>query len=250
MLPTKKYEVKVVARPDPNNATAQPPQTNAKVLVNSKIRSLQHQKTTPLPLENAPVHASTPCPEAGQMSGSLFKLRIDWPIPPTSNTMTATNPKLPIKIEPQEPDQPTPSTIVPKPEQCRWGPNCPICKNAQEDWNGEHQSQFQQTNKNTQTQDTQQKNSFQTQNMRLIQAQNPQCTQDYQIPQNPQPTQTQSFNVPDRYVEQICLRKELEEKMERLNEKLGLHYFSDSELDSVSDKGENYQYEHRYDMLI
>ena len=67
------------------------------------------------------------------MSGNLFELRKDWPIPPTTNTVTATNPKPPIKIEPQEPDQPTPSATAPKPEQCGWGPNCPICKNAEED---------------------------------------------------------------------------------------------------------------------
>ena len=42
------------------------------------------------------------------MSGNLFELRKDCPISPTNNTMTATNPKLPIKIEPQEPAQQTP----------------------------------------------------------------------------------------------------------------------------------------------
>ena len=69
-------------------------------------------------------------------------------------------------------------------------------------------------------------------------------------PQNPQPTQTQSFNVLDRYAEQIHLRREWEEKMERLNEKYGLNSFSDSELGSESDEGENYQYEHKYKTLI
>ena len=44
-------------------------------------------------------------------------------------------------------------------------------------------------------------------------------------PQDPQPTQTQSFNVPEKYVEQICLRRELEKKMERLNEKYNLDCF-------------------------
>ena len=38
--------------------------------------------------------------------------------------------------------------------------------------------------------------------------------------------------------------------MELLNEKYGLDCFSDSELDSASDEGENYQYEHKYEMLI
>ena len=38
--------------------------------------------------------------------------------------------------------------------------------------------------------------------------------------------------------------------MEKLNEKYGLDYFSDSELDSESDEGENYRYEHKYKTLI
>ena len=59
-------------------------------------------------------------------------------------------------------------------------------------------------------------------------------TQDYQVPQNSQCTQTQSFDVPDRYADQIHLRREWEEKMEKLNEKYRLDYFSYSELDSES----------------
>ena len=35
------------------------------------------------------------------------ELRKDWLIPPTNNTITATNSKLPINIEPQEQEQPT-----------------------------------------------------------------------------------------------------------------------------------------------
>ena len=105
-------------------------------------------------------------------------------------------------------------------------------------------------NTDTQTQDAQQKDSFQTQKMRQIQAQNPEHTQDYQVPENPQLTQTQSFDVPDRYAEQIHLRREWVEKKERLNEKFGLDYFSNSELDSESDEGRNYRYEHRCKTLI
>ena len=162
LIPTKKYKVKVVARPDPNNVTVQPPQTHAKAPVNSEGQK-SSSENNPLPLENAPVCASIPWPKVGKMSGNIFELRKDWPIPPTNNTITATNPKLSIKIEPQEQDQPTPNaTAPPKPEQCGWGPNCPICKNAEEDWDGEHQKQLQQTNTKTQAQDTQQKNSFQT----------------------------------------------------------------------------------------
>ena len=38
--------------------------------------------------------------------------------------------------------------------------------------------------------------------------------------------------------------------MDKLNEKYGLDYFSDSELDSESDEGESYRYDHKYEMLI
>ena len=108
------------------------------------------------------------------------------------------------------------------------------------------------TPKNTQTQDAQQqKNSLQIQCMTTSGA-GPHCpqTQDYQVPQNFQCTQTQPFDIPHRYVEQICLRREWEKMMEKLNEKYGLDYFSDSDLDSKSYEGENYKYEHKYETLI
>ena len=38
--------------------------------------------------------------------------------------------------------------------------------------------------------------------------------------------------------------------MERFNNKYGLNYFSDSELDSKVDEGEEYRYEHKYETLI
>ena len=66
---------------------------------------------------------------------------------PTNNTVTTMNPKPPVKIKPEEPDQPNPNSPTPKPEQCRWEANCPICKNAEEDWDGDHQKQLQQTDK-------------------------------------------------------------------------------------------------------
>ena len=128
------------------------------------------------------------------MSGNVFELRKDWPVPPAINTTTTANPKLlVIKVEPQDPDQPNPNST--KPEQCRWGPNCPICKNAEEDWDREHQKQLQQADKNTQT-NAQQKYPAQNQNVRPAQVQNLQHTKTYQTPQN-QPSWTQSFDVSD-----------------------------------------------------
>ena len=45
-------------------------------------------------------------------------------------------------------------------------------------------------------------------------------------------------------------RQQWEAEMERLNNKHNLDCLSDSELDSESDKGEEYQYEQRYKTLI
>ena len=186
-----------------------------------------------------------------KMSGNLFELRKDWPIPPANNILTATNPKLPIKIEPQEPDQPPPMQQHHQNQANAEGDQTvPFARMQKKIGMVSDQKQLQETNTNTQTQDTQQKNSFQTQNMKQIQAQYPQHTQDYQVPQNLQHTCTQSFGALDRYAEQIHLRREWKEKMERLNEKYGLDYFSDSELDSELDEGENYRYVHKYKTFI
>ena len=46
------------------------------------------------------------------------------------------------------------------------------------------------------------------------------------------------------------MRQQWEEEMERLNTKYNLGCFSDSELDSESDEGEQYQYKHGYETLI
>ena len=114
LIPTMKYKAKVVARPDPINVTVQPPKTNSNAPVNFENQKPSTSENNPPLLENTPLHTITPWPEAGKMSGHPFELRKDWPIPPTNNTMTTTNPKFPIKIEPQEQDQPTPSTTAPK----------------------------------------------------------------------------------------------------------------------------------------
>ena len=116
LIPTKKYKVKVVARPGPRNATTQLPQTNAKDPVNPEIQKPSTSENNPPPFEDTSVCASTPWPKAGKMSGNLFELRKDWPIPPTNNAITTTNPKPPVKIKPQEPDQPNPNAPAPKPE--------------------------------------------------------------------------------------------------------------------------------------
>ena len=117
------------------------------------------------------------------------------------------------------------------------GTRCPICKNAEEDWDREHQRQLQWPDAN-------QKYLLPGQDTK--QAQDPH--HDKKLPQG-QHSQI-SFDVPDQYAEQICLRKEWEKKMEQLNDKYGLDCFSDSELDSELDEGEIYKYKHKYKTLI
>ena len=67
-------------------------------------------------------------------------------------------------------------------------------------------------------------------------------------PRNHHPQNThhpQSYDVPDRYSEQIRLRREWEDKkMEHLNEKYGLDYYSS--LESEYD----FELEHKYETLI
>ena len=89
LISTKKYRVKVVARckpiPKTNNTTVQLPLTTPSAPTNSEKQNPPQESTSdsnPLPLKNIPTHAGTSWPEAGNMSGNLFKLRKDWPIPP------------------------------------------------------------------------------------------------------------------------------------------------------------------------
>ena len=46
------------------------------------------------------------------------------------------------------------------------------------------------------------------------------------------------------------MRQQWEAEMERLNSNYNLDCFSDSKMNSESDEGEQYEYEHRYATLI
>ena len=73
-------------------------------------------------------------------------------------------------------------------------------------------------------------------------------TLNYQKPQS-----SQGFNQKTsdgQYPNQLEIHKQWEVEMERLNAKYNLDCFSDSELDSESDEGEQYKYEHGYETLI
>ena len=98
-------------------------------------------------MEDAPVCESTPWPAAGKMLGNLFKERKHWLLPPNhlnngnKDTTGVASPNPPIKEEPKTGEQ---SIISPRAEKCGWGPNCPFCKNQEQDWDGNHQKQLQQ----------------------------------------------------------------------------------------------------------
>ena len=130
--------------PQASNATMQMPKTisiTMRNLVKEKFQWNQPQggssaDNTP-PFENIPTRAGTPWPRAGSMSEKLFESRKDWPIPPAPTSTTT------IKVKPQPHEAAIPHTaMIPKQiEKCGWGPNCPICKNIEEDCNGDLQNQ-------------------------------------------------------------------------------------------------------------
>ena len=176
-------------------------------------------------IPNAPVRQGTPWPSTGSASENLFDTRKDWPIPPTP----APTPALTVKTEapPQVAVIPC-VTVMPKQvtEKCLWGLHCPICKNEEEDeedWDDNRQKE-----------------------QPRMHPQNTQHPKPQNV-QHPQPQNTQhpqSFDVPDRYSEQIRLRRECEEKIECLIEKYNLDCYSSSESDS------DFKPEHKYETLI
>ena len=69
--------------------------------------------------------------------------------------------------------------------------------------------------------------------------------------QRPQSFQKLNQEMSDgQYLSQSKIHKQWEAEMERLNTKYILDCFSDCELNSESNKGEQYKYGHRYETLI
>ena len=126
--PTKRFRPNTA--PKPSETAMCPPATVSKAPVNVKPQT-DAPENRPPPLENAPVHESTPQHGAGKMSGNLFKDR-NWLLPPNylnndSKNATGITSLIPsIKEEPKIGEQ---SVISPKVEKYGWGPNCPFCKN-------------------------------------------------------------------------------------------------------------------------
>ena len=139
-MPTKRFRANTVSKP--SEAAMHPPMTISKAPTNIKPQVQEETSDNrPPPLENAPVHESSPWPDARKISGNLFKERKDWLLPPNylnndNKDMTSvTSPKPPINEEPKIEEQ---SLASPRTDKCGWGPNCPFCKNLEkeEDWDG------------------------------------------------------------------------------------------------------------------
>ena len=222
-VPIKRFRPSTA--PKPGETVTQPPVTVSKVPETPENR--------PPPLEKAQVHKNTPWPGAGKMSGNLVEVR-NWLLTPNylnNDCKNATSPKSPIKEEPTTGEQ----SVSINAEKCGWGPNCPFYKNQEkEDWDGKHQSQLQQK-------------VLSPPEVKGPQARCPQ-TLNYQKPQSPQKS-TQETQL-DKYPSKTKSHKQWEAEMERLNSKYNLDCSSDSELDSESDEGEQYQYKHGYETLV
>ena len=220
--PTKRFRPSTT--PKPSETATQPPVTVSKVPEAPEYRSP--------PLEKAQVCKNIPWPGVGRMSGNLFEDR-NWLLPPNylnNDCKNATSPKSPIKEEPKTGEQ----SVSPNAEKCGCGPNCPFCKiQEKEYWDGNHQSQLQKVPPPLEVQ--------------RPQARYPQ-TLNYQKPQDTQKS-TQESQL-EKYPSQTKSHKQWEAEMEILNSKYNLDCFFNSELDSESDEGEQYQYEHGYETLI
>ena len=71
VVPTKRFRANTVSKP--SEVTAHPPATIFKAPTNIKPQAQEGTDNRPPPLEDAPVHKSTPWPNAGKISGNLFE---------------------------------------------------------------------------------------------------------------------------------------------------------------------------------
>ena len=179
-----------------------------------KTPTLHHLKTYPM----LPVREATPWPSTRSTSENLFKARKDWLSSPLHLHLT-------VKTEapPQVAAIPY-AVVMPKEavEKVLMGTALPHLQ----EWGGTWRGRLELCNRQKRT------------------AKEWVPTKHSVPPVTKHSVQIQSFNVPDRYSEQIRLRREWEEKMECLNEKYNLDYYSSLEYDS------NFELEHKYEMLI
>ena len=161
--------------------------------------SVYTSKPAPLKaIPNAPVREDNPWPNAELASEKLFVARKDWLIPPTPAPTVKT--EVPPKVAS------TPHAFV-LPQNNRWAK-----KNA----NGDCTTSFARIRKNT-------VNRIGTVTDRKI---------SQEITVHKTHSTPSSYDIPDRYSEQMRLRREWDEKVEYLNEKYNLDYYSSLKSDS------------------
>ena len=177
-MSTKRFRPSTFSKP--SKAAAHLPTTISNASANDRPQVQEETSDSrPPPLEDVPVHESTPWSDAGKISGNFLEERKDWLLPPnyldnnnSKDTIVVARPKPPIKEESKTGEQ---SITNPKIQKCRWGPNCPFCKNEEkeeEHWDGNCQKHLQQK-------------TLPQHEIQMSQARHPQ-TLNYQRPQNSQ----------------------------------------------------------------
>ena len=154
------------------------------------------------------------------MSGNLFEDR-NWLLPPNyldngNENKTENEPKITTSVtSPRAPikEEEEPKINDQATEKCSWGPDCPFCK-SQEKKRGRKKVQQQKMSPKPKL-------------------------------EKPQARRPKTLNL-----NMTKAKQQWEAEMERLNSKYNLDCFSDSELDSESDEGEQYCYEDGYETLI
>ena len=163
-----------------------------------------------------PVCESTPWPGTGKMSGNLFEDR-NWLLQPnyldnSKENKTKNEPTTATSITSPKPliKEEESNTSEQPTEKCSWGPGSPFYK-SQEQKEEQGKAQLQKLSPKAKQQSTRPK----TLNLNMTKA-----------------------------------KQQWEEEMERLNSKYNLDCYSSAELDSKSDEGEQYHYEHGYETPI
>ena len=149
-----------------------------------------------------------------KMSVNLFEDR-SWLLPPNylsndTENKTVSEPRNTASITCPRPPVKEEEPKTNDQEKCRWGPDCPSCKSQKKEEESKPQ---------------QQKTSPKI--------------------QKPQARRPDTLNL-----NMTKAKQQWEAEIERLNSKYNLDCFSDSELDSELDYGEQYCYEHSYETLI
>ena len=171
----------------------------------------------PKPKNEAPLPSRQAHESTCKMSGNVFEDRNWlWLLPPnyldnTKENKTENELKATTNVTSPKPQIKEEIKTDEQPtEKCSWGLGCPFCKSQE-----------------------QKAEQDKTQLQKLSPKARQQATREKKI----------SLNM-------TKAKKQWEEEMERLNSKYNLDCYSDSELDSESDEGEQYCYEHGYKTLI